>query len=948
MTGRGRSRGRGRGRGNQDGGHPPGRFAGDNSRGGYEPRQPGPRSSEPRPNQGQGPPRASAWNTPRQPPPQSQQYQMPAPLQVQQRHAAPAEQSKHPEVMAPKAGGDSSASSVPPGMGRAAFRGGATQAQPGVDKLSSEFSKLSFRRMRDENVHSRPENIAVSDKPGTSGRTLNLYCNYFDILTMPAYSLHHYHVNFAPEVEGKRVRKALLEQHANKYFGPIFLFDGMMLFLPKKLPDTLELVSRSDMTDTVYNITITWRCKVMRTSPIIIQLLNILYKKILVSLNLVQIGRNYYSVPKQFDQDSKLAKVHRLSILDGIQSSILNYERGAMLCVDISHKVMRLDTVADIMMSCKMKINSPGWKEAILRRLLGRVVLTRYNNRTYRIDDIDMNMLPTRTFLRHNTPISFVEYYKTNYGVIIRHTNLPMLLSKPKARDIRRGQNTPIYLVPELVTITGLEDEVRTNFDIMRDLAQSTRLTPDTRIDRLEKFIQRTRQNPEVAKLVSQWEMQLSDKLAKVPARVLEPERIIFGDSKILKGEENAEWSGPMRGLPLHTSRNVSNWLLIYPRTYSRMAGDFEECLKRVADPLRIKYQEPIWCETRDMDPSGQAYIACIKENVVDTTQLVVALVHDNAKSRYDAIKKFCSIDQPAGRPIPSQVVVQRSLTKKNTFMSVATKIAIQINCKLGGTPWLVQLPLNNFMIVGIDHYHDSAKKGHSVGGIVASMNKDLTHWYSRTTFQTAHEELSSKMHIVMQMLLKRYVEVNKCLPERVFIYRDGVGDGQLNVLVTYELKQYEEAFRTMAPDHKFKMACIVVKKRINTRLFMENFDRGQTVRRGPNTFRDNSKWKNPLPGTVVDKDIVRNEWYDFFVISQSVRQGTVSPTHYNVIYDKSALKPDHLQKLTYKMCHLYYNWPGTIRVPAPCQYAHKLAFLVGQSIHREPAMALRDKLFYL
>lgn len=54
-------------------------------------------------------------------------------------------------------------------------------------------------------------------------------------------------------------------------------------------------------------------------------------------------------------------------------------------------------------------------------------------------------------------------------------------------------------------------------------------------------------------------------------------------------------------------------------------------------------------------------------------------------------------------------------------------------------------------MIVGIDHYHDSAKKGHSVGGIVASMNKDLTHWYSRTTFQTAHEELSSKLQIMMQ-----------------------------------------------------------------------------------------------------------------------------------------------------------------------------------------------------
>ena len=38
----------------------------------------------------------------------------------------------------------------------------------------------------------------------------------------------------------------------------------------------------------------------------------------------------------------------------------------------------------------------------------------------------------------------------------------------------------------------------------------------------------------------------------------------------------------------------------------------------------------------------------------------------------------------------------------------------------------------------------------------------------------------------------------------------------------------------------------------------------------------------------------------------------------------------------------------GTIRVPAPCQYAHKLAYLVGTSIHAEPDISLSDRLFYL
>merc|ERR1712110_1184606 len=46
-------------------------------------------------------------------------------------------------------------------------------------------------------------------------------------------------------------------------------------------------------------------------------------------------------------------------------------------------------------------------------------------------------------------------------------------------------------------------------------------------------------------------------------------------------------------------------------------------------------------------------------------------------------------------------------------------------------------------------------------------------------------------------------------------------------------------------------------------------------------------------------------ERHDFYLVSQSVRQGTVNPTSYNIIKNTSQLKPDHIQLLTYKLCHL-------------------------------------------
>lgn len=54
-------------------------------------------------------------------------------------------------------------------------------------------------------------------------------------------------------------------------------------------------------------------------------------------------------------------------------------------------------------------------------------------------------------------------------------------------------------------------------------------------------------------------------------------------------------------------------------------------------------------------------------------------------------------------------------------------------------------------------------------------------------------------------------------------------------------------------------------------------------------------------------------------MVPQSCRIGTVSPVSLNVLRDETDLTADQLQRFTYKLCHLYYNWQGTVRVPAPC-----------------------------
>ena len=41
-------------------------------------------------------------------------------------------------------------------------------------------------------------------------------------------------------------------------------------------------------------------------------------------------------------------------------------------------------------------------------------------------------------------------------------------------------------------------------------------------------------------------------------------------------------------------------------------------------------------------------------------------------------------------------------------------------------------------------------------------------------------------------------------------------------------------------------------------------------------------------------------------------------------------------------------RFQGTVRVPAVCQYAHKLALMVGESIRKQPNKELQDRLWFL
>ncbi|XP_069825609.1 piwi-like protein 1 [Dendropsophus ebraccatus] len=813
-------------------------------------------------------------------------------------------------------------------VGRGRQRGPPAVERPPVDvqQLSAGFQDVSLgerggrrRDFHDLGVNTRQtiEHVKAS-KTGVSGNTIQLVTNHIRLVSRPQWALYQYHIDYNPPMESRRLRTALLYQH-EETIGKARAFDGTILFLPKRLNKVTEVFSQTRNGENV-KVTITLTNELPPTSPTCFQFYNIIFRRVLKMMNMKQIGRNYYN-----PNDATEVRAHRLAIWPGFAASILQYETSIMLSIDVSHKVLRNETVHDMMTNIYSSCGPQRFQDICIKELIGQIVLTRYNNKTYRIDEISWNMTPESTFKKADgTEISFLDYYKNQYNENITDLRQPLIVNIPK-RTKPGVTNGAIVLIPELCNLTGLTDRMRSDFNVMKDLAVHTRLPPDQRERQVAKFLDYIHKDDGVQKELRDWGLNFDTRLLQFTGRVAPPERILQSGRAAEYNPQFADWSKEMRGNVLISARDLNNWLLVYTRRNYDAANALLQNLFKITQQMGIRMNRAVMVEIED---TVGGYLQAFQQNLTDRTEMVVCILSSNNKMKYDAIKKYLCLDNP----IPSQCVIARTLSKPQTVLSVCTKIALQMNCKLGGELWSVDIPLDKMMIIGIDIYHDTLQGKRSIAGFVASMNKGMTRWFSRCVVQDQKQEIVDGLKVCMQAALHAWYKSNGTLPNRIIIYRDGVGDGQLKTMVNYEVPQFMDCIKSAGKDYSPKLTVVVVKKRINARFFAVLGGRLQ----------------NPPPGTIVDTEVTRPEWYDFFIISQSVRQGTVSPTHYNVVYDNGGLKPDHMQRLTYKLCHQYYNWPGVIRVPAPCQYAHKLAFLVGQSIHREPHTSLSSLLYYL
>ncbi|XP_025017636.1 piwi-like protein 2 [Tetranychus urticae] len=226
-----------------------------------------------------------------------------------------------------------------------------------------------------------------------------------------------------------------------------------------------------------------------------------------------------------------------------------------------------------------------------------------------------------------------------------------------------------------------------------------------------------------------------------------------------------------------------------------------------------------------------------------------------NALSKYNQRNQTSTLfDSTAGKFAPEKLAFGggNEISAANEA-EWGLNIAMQMACKQGGH----------------DHnhitYHDPSDEARSVFGVVPSMNRNATRWYSHCFFQNQREEIVNNLGLAITAALKKYYEVNGIIPGKIFFYRGGVGDDDVPIVREYEIPQLETALINYVKNKpeltKPQLSFIVVQKRVKI------------------THINGRNLLNLPPGSVINHTDTRRQFYDFYLVSQHVHHGVSTTT---------------------------------------------------------------------
>jgi aubergine-like protein len=350
-----------------------------------------------------------------------------------------------------------------------------------------------------------------------SGNEVSLASNFFRFkFTNDKFShFQKYAVNFEPDIPGDAhlLRRRLFRQAEEK----IKLKLGQCLFNTTTLYSK-ELYSEP-FEETVENqgqsyvIKILWANEVGRKTHEALATYKRFFQSSIKQMKFIELKRSFF--------DPKCAtniEDHGITIWSGFKPIINIYQQDILLNLNTVSKIFRRDTALELLMRLRNAKDHGDLKENISQAFKGLVVLTKYNNdKTYTVDSVNLDLTPMSTFNTKDGAQSYMDYYKAKYGITIKDKGQPLLVvNLKKGTDIQ-----VIHLIPELCFLSGLTEEQRANFNLMKQINEIAIGNPKSKVEESKKLLSKILGHEACKKEIERWGMTIDFKPVELKGRKL-------------------------------------------------------------------------------------------------------------------------------------------------------------------------------------------------------------------------------------------------------------------------------------------------------------------------------------------------------------------------------------------------------------------------------------------
>lgn len=299
--------------------------------------------------------------------------------------------------------------------------------------------------------------------------------------------------------------------------------------------------------------------------------------------------------------------------------------------------------------------------------------------------------------------------------------------------------------------------------------------------------------------------------------------------------------------------------------------------------------------------------------------QMLVLVVQSKDSQHYLRIKKSC--DCRFG--VVSQVMQAAQVMKGNP--QYLSNVLMKFNAKLGGSTSVVHPHATSgfngkftvpTVFIGADVSHASpGSEQPSMAALTVSFDRHAARYAAGCQTNGRRVEMITErnMRQILGPLLQTWMSDvgGGRPPAQIYYMRDGVSEGQFVQVMQEEVPHIRAVLNKLAGGSwTGKLTVIIASKRHHIRAFPA---------KGP----DSDQNGNPLPGTLIERDVTTPQEFDFYLYSHIALQGTSRPVHYTVLHDEANHPPHVLQNMIYEHCYQYMRSTTSVSLHPAVYYAH-------------------------